>query len=423
MTRFISPEDFVKKYAGKAVDLDGAYGVQCVDGFRVWCRDVLGYSWPTKTGWASGYWEYRFEHADEFDFITDPAVFQDGDWCIWKRGSRPCPDSHVAMYYQGKFFGQRQSANRAFCLKKILTDGVYGALRWKGYEKIMNIPKGYSKQTINGHTYTMYCQSETEKAAVLSAGNGQLRSIAAHDADVLITAKLAGANFFQMKENQADPYGTHYGDESAPLNGVYVIVPGQDSTMYYNLDSGEYGDSKGYYPDREHNVFSPSLIFPAKGNYQYARMVGINHVNYASMYAALVRLTSGKHIMAITQSALTPKQIYEDLKAIKSFLNMAILDGGDSAQMACWHDGAMDYVRKTSRLIPSVVCFYKPKTSETVTNDQTVAKDYKAEYEALTTKYENLKKVNQENLETVSNLKTDYEARIEKAIKVLKGEE
>ena len=139
MAEYSSPAEFIKKYAGKAVNLDGAYGVQCVDGFRVWCRDVLGYSWPTKTGWASGYWEYRFEHADEFDFITDPAEFQDCDWCIWKRGSRPCPDSHVAMYYQGKFFGQRQSANRAFCLKKILTDGVYGALRWKGYEKAMSL--------------------------------------------------------------------------------------------------------------------------------------------------------------------------------------------------------------------------------------------------------------------------------------------
>ena len=34
-----------------------------------------------------------------------------------------------------------------------------------------------------------------------------------------------------------------------------------------------------------------------------------------------------------------------------------------------------------------------------------------------------VQKTNAENLETVTTLKTDYEARIEKAIKALKGEE
>ena len=285
----------------------------------------------------------------------------------------------------------------------------------------MDIPEGYSRQTINGHKYTMYRQSETEKAAVLSAGSGQLRSIAAQDADVLITAKIAGANFFQMKEGQEDAYGTHYGDESAPLNDVYVIVPGQDTTMYYNLDTGEYGDCKDYYPSRDHNVFSPALVFPAQGNFQYARMVGIDHVNYASMYTVLVRLASGKHIMAITEQALTPRQIYADLKTIDFFMSMAVLDGGDSAQMACWHDGKMDYVRKTSRLIPSVVCFYKPKSSETAKDDKDSGTDYKALYEALQAKYEALQKTNAENLQTATDLKKDYEARIAAAISALNG--
>ena len=49
--------------------------------------------------------------------------------------------------------------------------------------------------------------------------------------------------------------------------------------------------------------------------------------------------------------------------------------------------------------------------------------DYKALYEAMQAKYEALQKTNAENLETVTTLKTDYEDRIEKAIKVLKGEE
>ena len=34
--------EFVKKYNGQKVDFDGAYGAQCVDLFRQYCKDVLG---------------------------------------------------------------------------------------------------------------------------------------------------------------------------------------------------------------------------------------------------------------------------------------------------------------------------------------------------------------------------------------------
>lgn len=33
--------EFINKYLGKEVDYDGAYGVQCVDLFRQYCKDVL----------------------------------------------------------------------------------------------------------------------------------------------------------------------------------------------------------------------------------------------------------------------------------------------------------------------------------------------------------------------------------------------
>ena len=33
--------EFVNKYHGKKVDFDGAYGTQCVDLFRQYCKDVL----------------------------------------------------------------------------------------------------------------------------------------------------------------------------------------------------------------------------------------------------------------------------------------------------------------------------------------------------------------------------------------------
>ncbi|MCI6067806.1 MAG: hypothetical protein MR707_06210 [Galactobacillus timonensis] len=254
----------------------------------------------------------------------------------------------------------------------------------------MTIPKGYSKQTINGHAYMVYRQKDGQKIGVLSAGGKNLKAISAHDTpDALIYAKIGGANFFQMA--QGADFGTHYGDEVSPLNGVYQIVPTQESTLYYNLETGKYGNCTGYYPDKSENVFSPAVVYH-DGTYEYAKMVGVNHVNVSSIYTALIRLKDGTYIMALSASNTTPKAMYNDFKGIDGFENMAVLDGGGSAQMQAWHDGKMDNVRVTTRLIPSVVASYVPKQAENASNGKTPTDDYKALYEAETAKYEALQK-------------------------------
>ena len=254
----------------------------------------------------------------------------------------------------------------------------------------MTIPKGYSKQTINNHAYMIYRQKDGQKIGVLSAGGKNLKAISAHDSpDALIYAKIGGSNFFQMA--QGADFGTHYGDEVSPLNGVYQIVPTQNTTIYYNLETGKYGNCTGYYPDKSENVFSPSVVFH-DGTYEYAKMVGVNHVNTASIYTALIRLKDGTYIMTLSASTTTPKTMYNDFRSIDGFESMAVLDGGGSAQMQAWHDGKMDSVRVTSRLLPSVVAFYAPKQAENVSDDKTPTEDYKALYEAVNAKYEALQK-------------------------------
>ena len=51
-----TPETFVSEYMGKWVDDDGAYGAQCVDGFRVGCKYLGIPAIPTPNNWADGYW-------------------------------------------------------------------------------------------------------------------------------------------------------------------------------------------------------------------------------------------------------------------------------------------------------------------------------------------------------------------------------
>ena len=128
----ITVHDFVAKYDGKAIDDDDAYGVQCVDGKRVADRELGIEPYITSNGWADGYWYGRADHTDEYDFITDPNAFQDGDEVIWAKGSASHPMSHVAIYYQGLQFGENQGGNGAFCYKTADFSDALGALRPKG---------------------------------------------------------------------------------------------------------------------------------------------------------------------------------------------------------------------------------------------------------------------------------------------------
>ena len=131
----MTPKEFYEKYNGKVIDDDGAYGAQCVDGFRIGCKALGITAYPTVNGWADGYWYSRASHANNFDFITNSNDFKDGDWVIWARGSVSHPSSHIAMYFQGKEFGENQGGNRGFCLKSTNFSDALGALRPKAWTK------------------------------------------------------------------------------------------------------------------------------------------------------------------------------------------------------------------------------------------------------------------------------------------------
>ena len=425
----MTPSEFHTKYYGWGKDVDGVAGIQCVDLYKEFLR-IIGcptYASPIGgDGYADNIWYNRKRWAQWFDPIP-AGQFRDGDIVLFphrKRGGKTHPLSHICFYYGGQQFGTNQhdaKLGRCACDKPCDWRDALGALRYKFWEttKAMTIPKGYSKQAINGHGYMVYRQKDGQKIGVLSAGGKNLKSIVAHDSpDALVYAKIGGANFFQMQ--QGDDYGTHYGDEVSTLNGVYQIVPTQDTTLYYNLETGKYGNCTGYYPDKSENVFSPSVVFH-DGTYEYAKMVGVNHAYTPSIYTALIRLKDGTYIMALSGSTIIPKTMYNDFNTIDGFESMAILDGGGSAQMQAWHDGKMDSVRVTSRLLPSVVAFYAPKQAETLPDDKTSTDDYKAlceavnsKYEALQKDYTELKKTADELRSNITTLTTEKQALLDK---------
>lgn len=142
-----TPNDYYKTVIGKGLDEDGVYGTQCVDGFKHFCRTVVGYNISKKsicnpTGFATSIWD-NFESLGlnkYFDKVASDKMV-DGDWAIWSKGSRDCPDSHVAMFRKdngngkGIFLGQNQAGSSNYSQTSISYSGIRGALRPKIYHQ------------------------------------------------------------------------------------------------------------------------------------------------------------------------------------------------------------------------------------------------------------------------------------------------
>lgn len=140
-----TPKEYRDSVIGKAFDMDGVFGVQCVDAFKHFCKTQLGLDISLKsicnpTGFATSIWD-NYESLGLNQYFDKVAINEmvDGDWAIWKMGSRDCGTSHVAMFRwdnkdgTGCFLGQNQFGKRSFSEGNIHYEGIRGALRPKIY--------------------------------------------------------------------------------------------------------------------------------------------------------------------------------------------------------------------------------------------------------------------------------------------------
>lgn len=108
-TDLSSPAAFVNAMNGRG--FNEGYGLQCVAGFKQFMFSLSGRVVATRTGGASGYANQVGEiQALGFTWHAGQAGMKDGDWAIFGGGTY----GHVAMYYQGKFFGQNQGSGNIY---------------------------------------------------------------------------------------------------------------------------------------------------------------------------------------------------------------------------------------------------------------------------------------------------------------------
>lgn len=130
-------DEFIKKYDSKGIDYDGHFGDQCVDLYRQYVKEVLGFPQsPAVTG-AKDIWNtYLKDYYDRIE-NTPSGVPEKGDIVIW--GDRIGPYGHVAVFNEGdsrsfRAFGQNYHTGSKSHLHSHNYTGVLGWLRPKNKE-------------------------------------------------------------------------------------------------------------------------------------------------------------------------------------------------------------------------------------------------------------------------------------------------
>lgn len=135
-----TPTTFYNAVNGKG--FNEGYGLQCVAGFKEFMFSLSGRYVAAAGGGAKGYASQQGQIEPlGFKWHAGTSGLQDGDWGIWTVGKY----GHVAMYYQGKWFGQNQYASdpyagNAFNLANVSTNGLAGYYRPNIYKNTTPTP-------------------------------------------------------------------------------------------------------------------------------------------------------------------------------------------------------------------------------------------------------------------------------------------
>lgn len=175
-----TPDDFVKAVNGKG--FNEGWGYQCVAGFKEFQYSYAG-TYINAGGAAKNY-AYSHDGLESIGFKWHGGTqgIQNGDWCIWTSGEF----GHVAMYYNGKFFGQNQGATNPavgspFNLMSLSLSGMAGYYRPDLYEKpIPPEPPKPPKKTVS---YT-YKKGDTFGQVILDLGLNTSHGLWGADGDV-----------------------------------------------------------------------------------------------------------------------------------------------------------------------------------------------------------------------------------------------
>lgn len=218
-TDMSSPAAFVNAMNGRG--FNEGYGLQCVAGFKQFMFSLSGRVVATRTGGASGYANQVGEiQALGFTWYAGQAGMKDGDWAIFGGGTY----GHVAMYYQGKFFGQNQGSGN------IYVGNAFNLMDLGGYR---NSIIGYYRPNIwNG---TASAPAASSKAVNDQVVADVLRGVYGSGNDRVARLQAAGYNPAEVQAAVNSRVAAQAPRISAPASTGYV----QRSTGSYVVRRGD----------------------------------------------------------------------------------------------------------------------------------------------------------------------------------------
>ena len=264
-TDLSSPAAFVNAMNGRG--FNEGYGLQCVAGFKQFMFSLSGRVVATRTGGANGYANQVGEiQALGFTWHAGQGGMRDGDWAIFGGGQY----GHVAMYYQGKFFGQNQGSGN------IYVGNAFNLMDLGGYR---NSIIGYYRPNIwaNGST----ASAPAAPAASSKAVNDQivadvLRGVYGSGSDRVARLKAAGYNPAEVQAAvnarvaQTAPKAPVAAAPRQGMSGGYVVRRG-DTLGDIALRNGWHG-SRGLFGDtgytqglaERNGITNRGLIYPGQ---------------------------------------------------------------------------------------------------------------------------------------------------------------
>lgn len=208
-TDLSSPAAFVNAMNGRG--FNEGYGLQCVAGFKQFMFSLSGRIVATRTGGASGYANQVGEiQALGFTWHAGQAGMKDGDWAIFGGGQY----GHVAMYYQGKFFGQNQGSGN------IYVGNAFNLMDLGGYR---NSIIGYYRPNIwNGTASAPAALAASSKAVNDQIVTDVLRGAYGSGNDRVARLRAAGYNPAEVQAAVNSRVAAQAPRTSAPASTGYV---------------------------------------------------------------------------------------------------------------------------------------------------------------------------------------------------------
>nr|DAO77394.1 MAG TPA: Cpl-7 lysozyme C-terminal domain [Caudoviricetes sp.] len=214
-TDLSSPAAFVNAMNGRG--FNEGYGLQCVAGFKQFMFSLSGRVVPTRTGGASGYANQVGEiQALGFTWHAGQASIKDGDWAIFGGGQY----GHVAMYYQGKFFGQNQGSGN------IYVGNAFNLMDLGGYR---NSIIGYYRPNIwNGTASAPAAPAASSKTVNDQVVADVLKGVYGSGNDRILRLQAAGYNPAEVQAAVNSRVAAQAPRATAPASTGYVQRSGGD---------------------------------------------------------------------------------------------------------------------------------------------------------------------------------------------------